>query len=65
MSSIGITTLGMFDGPHITTHVGGGVIVKEKDTIPKPNILVKDVDFKKSMYKENVIREFVIVKSVK
>jgi|APSaa5957512622_1039677.scaffolds.fasta_scaffold577944_1 hypothetical protein len=63
MSSIGLTTLGMFDGPR--NYISGGVIVKEeKETIPKPNIFVKDVEFKKSLY-ENIQEDFIVVKSVK
>ena len=52
MSAIGLTTLGMFDGPSYgggTVTGGGGVIIKEEETIPKPNIFVKDVEFKKSL----------------
>ena len=63
MSSIGLTTLGMFDGP-VTRGVGNIVIQKEETTIPKPNIFVKDVEFKKSLYK-NIQEDFIVVKSVK
>ena len=53
----------MFDGPR--NYISGGVIVKEeKETIPKPNIFVKDVEFKKSLY-ENIQEDFIVVKSVK
>ena len=67
MSAIGLTTLGMFDGPSYgggTVTGGGGVIIKEEETIPKPNIFVKDVEFKKSLYK-NIQEDFIVVKSVK
>jgi hypothetical protein len=58
MSSIGLTTLGMFDGP-VTRGVGNIVIQKEETTIPKPNIFVKDVEFTESIHKK--IKEEIII----
>ena len=64
MSSISIATLGMFDGPNIITNVGGAVIKKEEETI-KPNIFVKNVEFRESLLYKNIQESFIKVKSVK
>ena len=62
MSAISIATLGMFDGPR--NYRAGSVMVQKKDEqVPKPNIFVKDVEFKKSLY--NIHEDFIVVKSVK
>ena len=63
MSSIGLTTLGMFDGP-VTRGVGNIVVQKEEEKIIRPNILVRDVEFKNQLYK-NIQEDFIVVKSVK
>ena len=63
MSSITLTTLGMFDGP-VTRGVGNIVVQKEEEKIIRPNIFVKDIEFKKSLYK-NIQEDFITVKSVK
>ena len=63
MSSISISTLGMFDGPQYPSGTGG-VIMREEGEIKRPGILVVDMNFKESKYK-NLKEDFIKVKSVK
>jgi len=65
MSSIAITTLGMFDGPGPNAVVtGGGVIFREDESDPRPNILVKNIEFRESLIKD-IKEDFIIVKNIK
>ncbi len=45
MSSIGMVTMGMFDGPSCVEGGGGAPAMPQEEV--KPRILIKNVDYKK------------------
>ena len=60
MSSIGLVTMGMFDGPSCLPEGGGGAPQMPQEEV-KPTILVKNVVYKK---KETDDVPIIIIKEV-